>query len=169
MWWWYAILVFSWPYFQVSCPQVSVREALLKFLFYISVSSHIHSVIEQVISPQWSATSVESQATLTMYRYTLEHTLHLRIAMITIICSYFYIKHYLKTHHSVETISAETVPSKNMFLIKSIIVGLQLQLLCWVVSVLVHQNLQQNIPVGVFVSSTFLVLIKFNFARTNVI
>ena len=107
-------------------------------------------------------------ATLAINRYSVEHAVHTLIALIIVTFSYYYIKHYIKTHHSAATVNAEFSPSKSMFTIKGVLVGSALASIV-LLTVVFLPKYKHSFPTGVFLSSVFLILIEYNFARKNVI
>ena len=107
-------------------------------------------------------------ATLAINRYSVEHAVHTLIALIIVTFSYYYIKHYIKTHHSAATVNADVSPSKSMFTIKSVVVAVVLALAV-LLAVVFLPKYKHSFPTGVFLSSVFLILIEYNFARKNVI
>lgn len=107
-------------------------------------------------------------ATLGINRYSVEHAVHSLIALLIITFSYYYIKHYLKSHHSVATVTAEFSPSKSMFTIKSVLVGIALTLTVLVIVVFLPKY-NHSFPTGVLLTSVILILVEINFARKNVI
>ena len=106
--------------------------------------------------------------TLAINRYSVEHAVHTLMALIVTTFSYFYIKHYIKTHHSAATVNAEFSPSKSMFTIKGVLVGSALASIV-LLTVVFLPKYKHSFPTGVFLSSVFLILIEYNFARKNVI
>ena len=106
--------------------------------------------------------------TLDINRYSVEHAVHTLMALIVTTFSYFYIKHYIKTHHSAATVNAEFSPSKSMFTIKGVLVGSALASIV-LLTVVFLPKYKHSFPTGVFLSSVFLILIEYNFARKNVI
>ena len=106
--------------------------------------------------------------TLAINRHSVEHAVHTLMALIVTTFSYFYIKHYIKTHHSAATVNAEFSPSKSMFTIKGVLVGSALASIV-LLTVVFLPKYKHSFPTGVFLSSVFLILIEYNFARKNVI
>ena len=107
-------------------------------------------------------------ATLAINRYSVEHAVHIIIVLIVTTFSYFYIKHYIKTNHSAATVNAEFSPSKSMFTIKGVLVGCALASISLLTVVFLPKS-KHSFPTGVFLSSIFVILIEYNFARKNVI
>ncbi len=107
-------------------------------------------------------------ATLGINRYSVEHAVHSLIALLIITFSYYYIKYYLKSHHSVATVTAEFSPSKSMFTIKSVLAGIALTLTVLVTVVFLPKS-NPSFPTGVFLTSVILILVEINFARKHVI
>ena len=107
-------------------------------------------------------------ATLALNRYTLEHIIHMLLTLsIGVIC-YFYIKHYLRTHHSLEIIKAENSPAKSMFTIKSALIGMLIATFSGF-GVVGLQKSKQNFPSGAYLSSICITIIIYNFARKSII
>ncbi len=107
-------------------------------------------------------------ATLAINRYSVEHAVHILIVLIVTTFSYFYIKHYIKTNHSAATVNSEFSPSKSMFTIKGVLVGCALASI-FLLTVVFLPKSKHSFPTGVFLSSIFMILIEYNFARKNVI
>ena len=107
-------------------------------------------------------------ATLALNSYTIEHIIHMLLTLsIGVIC-YFYIKYYLRTHHSLAIINAENSPAKNMFTIKSALVGTLIATFSGF-GVVGLQKSKQNFPSGAYFSSICITIILFNFARKSII
>ena len=107
-------------------------------------------------------------ATLTMNSYSVEHVIHILIGLITVVFSLLYIKHHLRTQHSLAIINAEKSPPKSVFTIKSVLIASAATFITLSLVVLLQYS-KQNYPSGVFLSSACLVLVDYNFARKSCI
>ena len=107
-------------------------------------------------------------ASLALNRYTLEHIIHMLLTLSIGVISYFYIKHYLRTHHSLAIINAENSPAKSVFTIKSVLVGTLIGTFSGF-GVVGLQKSKQNFPSGAYLSSICITIILYNFARKSII
>ena len=107
-------------------------------------------------------------ATLAVNRYGVFHASHIVMAMVFAASTYLYIKHHLKTCHSAAIISAETAQAKSMFSIKELVVG-SIVVSPFIILVILLQKTKQSFPMGVFISSSALIIVNFNFSSKKII
>ena len=138
-------------------------------IFYLLVTmAFLPHQLSSGYIPPFDAFLSGTTATLTMNRYSIAHSVHMLIALITALSVYFYIQYYLRTQHSMSIVSAESGPADSMISFRTMV---SMSIICtfMVILLVILQKTKQNFPFGVVLSSTILIGISFNFARKDCI
>ena len=100
---------------------------------------------------------------------TVLHAIHLGSVIIIMLISNVYINHYLEKNHSAALSRAEkNTPSKKIFNLKALIICVFIAFTS-VLLIIFFQNKEQQFPVGAVITSMFLTLVNFYFARKEYI